>query len=421
MRVRSVVFASVCSALLAASAAASGASAAQSTPAIAKTTTAYQALASGQLRPAIAGYSEAIESRTLPPEHLANALLNRALAYQRLMQHRDAIDDYTAALRVDALSSDIRAVALYNRGLSHQKIGKAPQAIEDFTSALFLKVHFPQAYYSRGNVLRRSGQYLFALSDYEKALKYKHPQPHLAYYGEALTYQALKRDRDARQALVKALSIKPDYKPARTRLSQMLGGTPQKAAAATGTGFVHVQPTSANSSHNAKLATGSLVDGTADLNIRKTGLPTPVQPPKQIAALAAPYVPAVGTSTPAQVPTPKVAEPVVTAKVPEPKIAVTEPITVLPAKTEQPRFDGWAVQITAQRSEESAWEIWSKLKKRHGGVLRKRKAHVQRADLGKRGIYYRLRVVELNNKNTAKRLCSRLKRRGTSCFATPAS
>ena len=46
-------------------------------------------------------------------------------------------------------------------------------AIEDFTSTLFLDVEFSQAYYSRGNVLRRSGQFLFALSDYEKSLKYE--------------------------------------------------------------------------------------------------------------------------------------------------------------------------------------------------------------------------------------------------------
>ncbi|MGB9141516.1 MAG: hypothetical protein WCB71_04895, partial [Aestuariivirga sp.] len=43
---------------------------------------AYKALAGGNQKGAIEAYSTAIESRALPTEALANALLNRALAYQ---------------------------------------------------------------------------------------------------------------------------------------------------------------------------------------------------------------------------------------------------------------------------------------------------------------------------------------------------
>ena len=80
---------------------------------------------SGDVQTAVTDYTQAIDSRDLPPDVLANALLNRGLAYQRLNEHEFAIDDYTAALRIDALSGKVRALALYNRGLSYQRLERA--------------------------------------------------------------------------------------------------------------------------------------------------------------------------------------------------------------------------------------------------------------------------------------------------------
>ena len=59
---------------------------------------------------------------------------------------------------------------------------------------------------------------------------------------------------------------------------------------------------------------------------------------------------------------------------------------------------------------------------KHRRLLSKHEANVVRADLGDRGVFYRLRVTGLDNKKQARRLCSRLKKRGTSCFiASPSS
>ena len=204
MNIKSVVFASVSSVLLAASVAANGSPAAAQTPVNATIAVAYSALAKGQPKKAVAGFSEAIESGKLTHQDRATALLNRGLAYQRLKQHQQSVDDYSAALKLQVLGTRMRAVALYNRGLSQQKIGQSSLAIEDFTNALFLDVGFSQAYYSRANVLRRSGQYLFALSDYEKAVKYKHPQAHLPLFGQALTYEALNREDKRDEAFEKS-------------------------------------------------------------------------------------------------------------------------------------------------------------------------------------------------------------------------
>src|SRR5262245_23279576 len=178
MRVRSVSFASVCTVLLAAVAAVNGAAAAE---------------------PArdVNSLTEAIESRQLDPEALAKALIDRALAYQARERFQDAIDDYSAALRVDAMSGRTRAILLYNRGLAYQRLNSQGMAVEDFTNALFLDPTFAEAFHGRANALRLSRQYLFALADYEKALSHDPPAPHLVYFGEGLTFEAMQRPQDA--------------------------------------------------------------------------------------------------------------------------------------------------------------------------------------------------------------------------------
>ena len=91
MRVSSVLYASVCAALLAASAAVPAVAAQKPTATIASEK-AYKALVSGRSSDAIKLYGEAIESRQLTPALLANSLLNRALAFQTIGQDQDAVD-----------------------------------------------------------------------------------------------------------------------------------------------------------------------------------------------------------------------------------------------------------------------------------------------------------------------------------------
>ena len=58
--------------------------------------------------------------------------------------------------------------------------------MEDFTSALFLDGQFSHAYYSRGTLLRDGGQYLFALADFDKALRFDYPDPARVYVAQAI-------------------------------------------------------------------------------------------------------------------------------------------------------------------------------------------------------------------------------------------
>ncbi|MGQ0484171.1 MAG: SPOR domain-containing protein [Hyphomicrobiales bacterium] len=405
MMVSKFLFASVSAAFLAASVAASGPAAAAENSSAEIVKDAYRALAGGQPQDAIAGFSLAIESRELAPEILANALLNRALAYQHLGQDEEALDDYTAALRLDAMSAQLRAMALYNRGLSQQKLKRATLAIEDYTSALFLDSSLSHAYYGRGNVLRDSGQYLFALSDYEKALRYKHPDAARVHYGEALTYEALKRHNQARAALELALAANPQFTPARQKLA-MLDAAPTPDVA-----LLEADP----------MPTGS-ISGTGVV-IRKEQLPKPVSPSVDLAGAEEPALPERKTITdriPAEEGVAAVPKP---APIEE-KIIAIEPLPEADSK-EAPQAatvagaaaNGWSVQIASANSETGAWSAWKKMQSRHP-LLADAKPVVVRADLGTKGIFYRVRLGGFAGMDAAKDACRKLKAKGVACFVS---
>ncbi len=467
MKLRSVLYASVCSVLLAASAAApamAGASETEANP-NALAVKAMDTLSRGDARGAVLLFDRAINSRKLDPETLAGALVNRALARQQLGQHDKAIGDYDAALRIDALSARQRAIALYNRGISWRALGKSAQAIEDFTSALFYDPYFAQAYYSRANVLHRSGQYLFALADYDKALKYGYPRPYRAHYAKALIYRLLERRNDARDALYAALKARPDYKPARRQLAELLNGKGRGVSfAELASSGGRVSATHAASGSGSTMIATLTRSGDADLNIRKKPMAAPVAPPEGLAAKAhgpqnvADHDDGKSIADGAK-PLPRPAQLAaenggmmkgqVTASV-KPVQSSGDDVTVVPARAPAPEkvihsgleknsqtsaedkekasatvagetpkveWTGWAIQISSQRSEDAAWAHWKKLKRKVGRVVRAPKPVVMRADIEGRGTYYRLRLVGFGeNRKLAKRLCARLKRRGTSCL-----
>ena len=413
MSTRTVLLASVCSVFLAASAAVAGPAAATPASSTKLVSVAYKALQGGDATGAVQSYTQAIESRQLEPEVLANALLNRGLAWQRLNEHERAIDDYTAAMRLDAMSGKLRALALYNRGLSYQKTGKASRAIEDYTSALFLDSQFAHAYYSRGTLLRDSGQHLFALADFDKALRFNHPDPARVYFAEALTYEKLRRPQNARDALTQALAANPSYEPARARLA-VLDGSALAVVSAPADG----------------MATATIADAAA----HATALPEAAAPPaKLVAATQAgseqPQV--LQGSTSAKKIDDRVPDEAVVAETPAPeepqeKIVAVEAVPDAPAddsavaEAAAPAIIGWSVQVASAATENAAWSTWKKMQARNRALAGKTPV-VVKADLGSKGIFYRVRFVGFESQGDASSACSKLKSSGVKCYISKAS
>jgi tetratricopeptide (TPR) repeat protein len=417
MRLRIVLLASVCSVFLAASAAVSGASAATAENKL--VSDAYQALQSGDAAFAVTAYGKAIESRTLEPEVLANALVNRGLAYQRLNEHEFAIDDYTAALRIDAMSGRLRALALYNRGLSFQRLDRDALAMEDFTSALFLDGQFSHAYFSRGTLLREGGQLLFALADFDKALRFNYPDPARVYVAQSATFEKLNRMADAREALNKALAANPSYEPALKRMAMLAGGPQAQTAAADSMQTAAVTQAAESQLPAATAPSSELMNG-EDLSSGSDPAPSGKQfsdrVPQEVQAAVQPPAGAeekiLAVETVPEDPPAPATQQVAAAEVEAP--AVEEPAAAAR------KISGWSVQIASATSEEAAWSTWEKMKARNKALAGKEPV-VVRADLGAKGVFYRVRLVGFETQGAANSTCAKLKSRGVKCFISKAA
>ncbi len=74
------------------------------------------------------------------------------------------------------------------------------------------------------------------------------------------------------------------------------------------------------------------------------------------------------------------------------------------------------VQVGAFRSNGEADAYWSGMETKLGDYLQYKSKHVEVADLGERGVYYRLRVGPFMSAEAAKTYCSGLKERGQDCL-----
>ncbi len=100
----------------------------------------------------------------------------------------------------------------------------------------------------------------------------------------------------------------------------------------------------------------------------------------------------------------------------QPDPVVTQPAPVV-RSTIPVQSDGrYVVQLGAFRSEEQALDSWGKLRNRLPVVMDVTTADVQRADLGAKGIYYRLRAAAFGDRTTASAFCNALKAKGQDCI-----
>ncbi|MEX6634599.1 SPOR domain-containing protein [Hyphococcus lacteus] len=74
------------------------------------------------------------------------------------------------------------------------------------------------------------------------------------------------------------------------------------------------------------------------------------------------------------------------------------------------------VQVGAFRSNDEAMAQWSRLQTKLDGYLDGKSPDVERADLGDRGVYHRLRIGPFSSSDAAKTYCAGLKERGQDCL-----
>lgn len=98
-------------------------------------------------------------------------------------------------------------------------------------------------------------------------------------------------------------------------------------------------------------------------------------------------------------------------------IVAETPKIVAPAAVPAPvAASGAQVQLGAFGSQAEAEQNWTKIRNAHSDVIGSMGHQIVRADLGAKGVYYRLRVSGFASANAAKQTCAALSARGQGCF-----
>jgi len=137
--------------------------------------------------------------------------------------------------------------------------------------------------------------------------------------------------------------------------------------------------------------------------------PEPVKPVEVVPKPAPAPKPVVEKPAPAPKPVAKPAPAPVAAPAP----AATANAT---AKATGTAGQGYMVQLSAVRNEANAKGEWSRLAKKHPDVLGGLELVIQRADLGAKGVFYRVRAGWFANRGEAKAICDELAKRNVGCL-----
>jgi hypothetical protein len=155
--------------------------------------------------------------------------------------------------------------------------------------------------------------------------------------------------------------------------------------------------------------------------------PAPAAPP------AAKPAPVALAAPPAAKPQPAAAKPVPAAVVDKPAGPATKPPAQLglahpaappaaapavkPAAAPAASGGSILLQIGAYKSQDEAMGAWKTYRGKHGALLAGNfSPDVQRADLGDKGVWYRLRIASFADKASAAALCDKLKAENGICF-----
>jgi cell division septation protein DedD len=144
-------------------------------------------------------------------------------------------------------------------------------------------------------------------------------------------------------------------------------------------------------------------------------------------------IPETAPSAAAEVPVEEA--PVAEASVPEAPVAELPSIEVAPAQITSPAAapkaepapaattaaapasgGAYVVQLMALREEAGAKNAWAALQKKHPSILGGQALDIERADLGDKGIFYRVRAAGYATKAAAQSACTSLKSAGQDCI-----
>ena len=77
---------------------------------------------------------------------------------------------------------------------------------------------------------------------------------------------------------------------------------------------------------------------------------------------------------------------------------------------------GWKIQLAAVKTEQAARQEWGRMQKAHPDLLADMRLTVQRADLGDKGVFFRIQGGPLPDRTPAEDVCAELKSSKQPCL-----
>lgn len=365
-----------------------------------------EAIESGRFDKAATDFSNALDSGGLDAAGRALAHYHRAIAFQKTGQQDAAIADYTRAIGSDTLPAAVQARAHYNRGIALAAAGDAEKAEADYRATIALAPDYAAVYHNLANLERRRQDYDAAIGNYSTAIRLMSGNERkLPLFGRALAYEQTGNVDGAETDLREALAIDPEFEIASAKLAELTSrpvaraakpATQVQAAKAPEPRVLPATLTpfqSASSGHEGGAAIRIASSGGWETTAMRS---TPPEKPVDIAA-AVPE-PAQATANANDTLTTASLKP--TALVPHPtaQVALRQPTTNVP----------YRLQLGAFRDETTAAEEWNRISRSAATVVGEYEYFVQRADLGERGVFYRLRAGGFDGIGEARAACKAL-------------
>ena len=351
--------------------------------------------------------SRAIDSGVLSNEALALAYHHRGIARQKLGYDELAIKDYSKAMTLNALPKDVLARAYYNRGLANAKTGDTLSAELDYSHAIEIAPTYGAAYHNRANLERLRHDYPTAIRDYSVAIDNLSTNDRvLPLMGRALSYEKTGNVTAANSDLDKIFKLDANYKPALQLHRQLASLSVGPIAAQTQTNDQIETGSLASNQNSVAPRHGEVISQSAqngwDTRTVRYANTSPVVAQKTAAAdLSSTDDDNIITGS---------LRPIDMVAAPGQKLPATTPLQVAEINSKTPVLplttnSQYRIQLGAFRQPEIAAQAWANIARTHPTLTTAMQHAIEKADLGTRGIYYRLQAGNFETANAAKSQC----------------
>lgn len=360
---------------------------------------------------AIRRLTRAIDSGQLNTEALALAYHHRGIARQKLGYDELAIKDYTQAMNLNALPKDVLARAYYNRGLAHAKSGDTLAAELDYSHAIEIIPTYGAAYHNRANLERLRHDYPTAIRDYSIAIDNLGASDRtLPLMGRALSYEKSGDIRSASNDLNTLLTIDPTYKPALELQRQVasLSSSQMTAQAKADDQIV----TGSIAPRHGEVISQSTQNGWNTKTVSYTPPPRVITPQTTVAEAQKADDEIVTGSL----------RPIDMVAAPGQQLPAAKPMQMAEADSKAPiqpltnDVGQYRIQLGAFRAPEIAAQAWADISNAHPTLVTAMQHAIEKADLGARGIYYRLQAGSFETADAAKSRCAEFTSHRVACI-----